>query len=84
MIHFLPDMDPLWAKKCQITFENVEELKKFAVEHRNQFCRFIGNACKFTLNDVEIKDYTDLFLTNGWNHRCTVFVGGRKIGFCGK
>ena len=84
MINYMPDIEPLWARKSQLTFDNVDELKKFVAEQRNMFCRFIGNACKYTVNDVELRDYTDRFLTNGWGHRCTVFVGDRVIGFCGR
>ena len=84
MVNYMPDMDPLWARKSQLTFDNVEDLKRFVVEQRNLICNYIGNACKYTVKDVELKDYTDRFLTNGWDHRCTVFVGGRFFGFCGK
>ena len=85
MIKYVPKMDSsLWSRKCQETFDTVEDMESFVADQREKFCRFVGRPVRFTQTDVILKHLCDsnpvLCLMN-----CrTVILDGTVVGYCGE
>ena len=85
MINYIPAMDSLlWSRKCQRTFQTLDDLKRHIADQRTAISRYIGKPAEFHPDDVEIHTMYDFHPVFGLKNCYIVKLAGRTIGYCGE
>ena len=84
MIRFIPNVEPLWARKSQRLFESHDDMKAFVADKVTRIAHYIGSDRDFLPDDVEIRTMYDFHPTLCLKNCYKVILAGRTIGFCGE
>ena len=86
MIKYRPKLDSeLWERKCERTFNSIEELKEYIADYWTKKHSFIGMPeIRFTQDDVKLTDRKDRSLHTGWRNFCHIRLDGKIVGCCGE